>query len=212
MADVVARPAWVVTWAFILITWAIIGGWLVWTEIGQQALIDERVRVLEDFGGTVSDADYRALQSQPPYWVYLTSGGRLLLTPPLTLLVAVAMWAGARVEGAKATLPQALAVVVHASVVLLLGQVVATPLHYVRETLTSPLNLTAVLPFMEEGTFRARLFGALDLFALWWGVLLALGLALMTGKRIGRYLTVLTIVFLAFGGVVAALIAALGGT
>lgn len=211
LAELAARPAWVATWAFILITWALLGGWLVASEIGQQALIDERVRVLEAFGGTVSDAEYRELQSRPPNWVYLTSGGRLLLTPPVTLLVAVACWAAARLEGGAATLTQALSLVVHASVVLLLGQIIATPLHYVRESLTSPLNLTAVLPFMEEGTFRARLFGTLDLFAIWWAALIALGLSILTGRRIGRYLTVLTLVFLGFGGVVAALIAALGG-
>ncbi len=212
LAELAARPAWVATWAFILITWALFGGWLITSEIGQQALIDERVRVLEAFGGTVSDAAYRELQSSPPYWVYLTSGGRLLLTPLVTLVVAIGVMAAARLEGAAATLTQALALVVHASVVLLLGQIVATPLHYVRESLTSPLNLTAVLPFMEEGTFRARLFGTLDLFALWWAGLIAQSLSILTGRRVGRYLTVLALVFLGFGGVVAALIAMSGGS
>ena len=210
--ELAARPAWVATWAFILITWALCGGWLLASDIGQQALIDERVRVIEAFGGTVSDADYQALLLRPPLWVYVTSGGRALLLPVTTLAVAVGLWLVARAEGAKATLNQAMSLVVHASVVLLIGQVIATPLHYVRESLTSPLNLSAVLPFMEEGSFQARLFGTIDLFALWWAVLLALSLSILTRRRLGRYLTATAVVFLGFGGVVAALIAAFGGS
>ena len=210
--ELAARPVWAATWAFILITWAFCGGWLLASDIGQQALIDERVRVIEAFGGSVSDAEYQALLLRPPVWVYATSGGRALLLPVTTLLVAVAMWLVARAEGASATLTQALSLAVHASVVLLIGQVIATPLHYVRESLTSPLNLSAVLPLMEEGTFRTRLFGTIDLFALWWAVLLAVSLSILTGRRVGRYLTAIAVVFLGFGGVVAAIIAASGGS
>jgi hypothetical protein len=212
LSEVAAQPAWVATWVVILIAWAICGGALLASDIGAQAVIDERVRVVEAFGGTVSDAEYQALLARPPYWVYLTSGGRLLLTPPLTVLVAVAVWLAARAEGARARFAQALALVVHASVVLVLGQVVATPLHYLRESLTSPLNLSAVLPLMEEGTFRTRLFGTMDLFAVWWAVLLAMSLSILTGRRVGRYLVALALVFLGVGGVVAAVIAASGGS
>ena len=210
--ELAARPAWVATWAFILITWALCGGWLLASDIGQQALIDERVRVIEAFGGTVSDADYQALLLRPPYWVYVTSGGRALLLPVTTLVVALALWVVARAEGAAATLTQTLSLVVHASVVLLIGQVIATPLHYLRESLTSPLNLSAVLPLMEEGSFQSRMFGTIDLFAVWWAVLLAVSLSILTQRRVGRYLTAIAVVFLGFGGVVAAIIAASGGS
>lgn len=211
LEELAARPVWVATWTVILLTWALCGGLLLASEIGQQALIDERVRVIEAFGGTVSSADYQALLLRPPYWVYLTSGGRALLLPVTTLLVAIACWVMARADGAAATFTQALALVVHASVALLVGQVVATPLHYARESLTSPLNLSAVLPFMEEGSFQARLFGTLDLFAVWWGALLAVGLSILTRRRVGRYLAGLAILFVGFGGVVAAIIAVSGG-
>ena len=47
----------------------------------------------------------------------------------------------ARLDGASVPYATALAIAVHASVVLALQQIVATPLHYVRESLTSPTNL-----------------------------------------------------------------------
>ena len=105
---------------------------------------------------------------------------------------------------------QALAIVVHASVVLLLGQLIATPLHYVRESLTSPLNLAAVLPLMEDGTAPARFFGSLDLFALWWAGLLAIGLSVLTRRRTMRYVWSIAGVYLAFAAVVAGLTTAVG--
>ena len=43
---------------------------------------------------------------------------------------------------------------------------------------------------MEEGTLPARFFGTLDLFALWWMGLLAIGLAALTRRRVRRYVVV----------------------
>jgi Yip1-like protein len=204
----IERPAWVGTWAFILICWAVVGGWLLSTDVGQQALIDERVRVIEAFGGAVSDAQYRSLQAQLPWWIYATSGGRFLLNPALTLAVATGLWLMARADGVRARFTQALSIVVHASLVLLLGQLVATPIHYVRETLTSPLNLATVLPLMEDGTAPTRFAGSLDLFALWWAVLLAIGLSVLTRRQVMRYVWSIAAIYAVFATVVTGLTAA----
>jgi hypothetical protein len=212
LTELKARPVWVAPWLLILIVWAVCGGWLLSTEVGQQALVDERVRVIETFGGEVKDDEYAALQAHLPWWVYLTSGGRVLLTPPATVLAAVAMWLVARGDGTGATtMRQAMAIAVHASVVLLIGQLIATPLHYIRESLTSPLNMAAILPLMEEGTLPARFFGTLDVFALWWVWLLALGLSALTHRPVRRYAWPLAASYMVFAAIVAALIAATGG-
>jgi hypothetical protein len=207
LTALVERPVWVGAWAFILIFWAVLGGWLLSTDMGRQALIDERVRVVEAFGGSVSDAQYRALLAQPPWWVYGTSGGRFLLNPVMTLAAAAGLWLVARADQAPARFRQALSIVVHASVVLLLGQLVATPLHYVRESLTSPLNLAAVLPLMEDGTAPTRFAGSLDLFALWWALLLAMGLSVLTGRQTTRYVWSIAAIYGLFAAVVAGLTA-----
>ena len=212
LVELATRPAWLATWVLILIVWLALGSWLLSTDIGQQALVDERVRVIEAFGGTVSDDAYDALLAAPPWWVYVTSGGRLLLTPAATLAAAIGVWAAAKRHRKETRFSQAVAVVVHATVVLLVGQLIATPLHFARETLTSPLNLAAVLPFMEEGTYRARLFGALDVFALWWAGLLALGVATLTGRSVGQYLGGILIGYVGVAAVVAAVMAVMGGS
>jgi hypothetical protein len=209
-AALVQAPSWLASWLFILIVWFGCGGWLLSTDVGQQALVDERVRVVEALGGEISDAEYARLQASPPWWVYLMSGGRVLLWPLTTFAVAGLLYASANARG-TASLSQAMAVAVHASVVLLIGQVIATPLHYVRESLTSPLNLAAVLPLMDDGTLPARFFGTIDLFAVWWAWLLAIGLAALTGQPARRYVWRLAAAYLAFAAITATAIVVMGG-
>lgn len=211
-AELVRRPAWGETWTLILIVVFLCAAALLTSQVGQQALVDERVRVIETFGGGVSDAQYAALQANPPLWVYFSSGSRMLLTPVVTIIVAAACWIAARTEGAPARFGQALSIVVHASVVLALGQLVATPTHFVRESLTSPLNLAAILPLMAEDSVQARFFGVIDLFAAWWLVLIAMGLSVLTGRPTRRYALLFATVYLGFAAVIAGVIAALGGT
>jgi hypothetical protein len=81
----------------------------------------------------------------------------------------------------------------------------------VRESLTSPLNLAAVLPGVQEGTAAARFFGVVDIFAVWWLGLIAVGLAALTGQSVRRYAMSFAAVYLGFAAVMAGVIAALGG-
>ncbi len=210
MAEVVQHPAVVTTWVVVLLAVAICGGLLLSTPVGQQALVDERVRVTEALGGRVDDAAYAGLKAEPPVSIYLTSGGRLLLTPPMTLLVAVGIAWLARRDGARMTFVTALAIAVHATVVLAVQQVVATPLHYLQESLTSPTNVAGLLRVFDEGSVPARIFGAVDVFGLWWLWLLALGLAAATGRPARRYLWRLVAVYAGIAAIVAGLFTALG--
>ncbi|MDO8680596.1 MAG: YIP1 family protein [Acidobacteriota bacterium] len=212
MAEIVRHPAFVTTWIVVVSVVAVCGGALLSTRVGRQALIDERVRVVEALGGRVDDAAYAALQADPPTLVYLTSGGRLLLTPPVTLLVALGLVVLAASSGARVRYIVALAIAVHATVVLAVQQVVATPLHYLRESLTSPTNIAGLLPMLEEGSWPARLLGSVDVFGLWWMWVLAVGLAAATGTPARRYFWKLLVVYVGIAAIVATVFAVLGGS
>lgn len=212
MAALVAAPTSLAAWVVLLLIWLTLATGLLRTGIGRQALVDERVRVVEALGGDVDDESYARLQNSPPYGTYVTSGGRLLLTPPVTLLVAAGLMMLARADGGRLPWPAALAVSVHASVVLVVQQLVATPLHYLRESITSPTNLAVFLPMLEEGTVTARLFGTIDVFGLWWMWLLALGVAAATGRPARRYLGRLLSVYVLVAVMVAVGVAVMGGS
>ena len=210
MTEVVAHPAFATAWAVLLVVLSLCAFALLSTAVGRQALVDERVRVIEALGGRVDDVAYAALQANPPWLVYLTSGGRLLLTPEITLLVAAGLWALAALDGVKVRYGVALAVTVHASAVLALQQVVATPVHFVRESLTSPTTIAGRLPMLAEGSLAAGMLGAIDIFGLWWVWLLALGLSAATGRPARRYLVRLLMAYVGVAALVAAVFAVLG--
>src|SRR5215203_5339707 len=141
MAALVGAPSWLPAWVFILAIWLVPAGWFLSTPTGRLALVDERVRQLETFGGRIDDAHYDAFRQAPPWDAYFTSGGRLLLLPPVTLLVAAGLVMLARVDGAALPFAAALAISVHASLPLGIQQFLATPINYMAESLTSPTNL-----------------------------------------------------------------------
>ena len=225
LTDVVLRPrramasavalessAVAMTWALGLLIWLGAAGWLLSLPVGRQAVVDERVRVVEALGGRVSDAQYAAWQQRPPWSTYFTSGGRLLLLPATTLAVATGLFLWLRRRAGAVGYRAALSVAVHASLVLVLQQVLATPLHALRESLTSPFNLAALVPLFDEGSLPARILGAVEVFGLWWAALLAMGAAALAGGRARHYLGPLLGVYVGVAIVVAAVVGLIGGS
>lgn len=210
MAALVAKPAFLACWVVILVAWLGSAAWLVSTDVGRQALVDERVRIVEALGGQIDDDEYAALQASPPVSSYFTSGGRLLVAPPVTLAVALGVMLLAGMDGGRAGFAAALAVTVHASVVLLLQQLVSAPLMYARESLASPTSLSTLLPLFDQGTLPARFLGVVDLFGLWWVWLLATGASAMTARPARRYFGRLLAVYAGIAVVVAGVMAAFG--
>jgi len=211
MAALVAAQSWFPTWVFILALWLVPAGWFLSTATGRLALVDERVRQVEAFGGRVDDARYDALLQRPPWDAYFLSGGRVLLLPPITVLVAAALVALARLDGAPLPIAGGLAVSVHASVPLAVQQLIATPISYLTESLASPTNLAAALR-LENGTLGARVFGAIDLFGLWWVWLLAVGLSAATARPAREYLVRLVLIYAGIAAALAAAMTLAGGS
>jgi hypothetical protein len=212
MDALVAAPAFLSTWALLLTIWLAPATWLISSAVGRQALVDERVRQIEVLGGAVDDAEYAALQQSPPWLTYFVSGGRVLLAPPVTVLAACGLVALARLDRGAISLRAALAVSVHASTVLVLQELAATPLHYWTESIASPVTLASVLPGGGEGTWLARFLGVIGVFGLWWVGLLAVGVAAATKRPPRRYLIRLLAVYFGIAALIAAAIAVLGGS
>jgi len=211
-ADVAARPRWLGVFVVVLVTTIVPVSWLLSTEVGQRAVIDQQLQTLEAFGRTINDEQYRQMERMAPYSVYFAAVSQIIFLPIVTLVIAGVVFAifnGAL--GANATFKQVFAVVAFSGVVMALRTLFATPLNYARESLSSPTNLTAVLPFFEDNTFAARLLGSIDLFLIWWVVNLAIGLGVLYKRRTAPIATTFLVVYGAIALTIAAVRTVLAG-
>ncbi len=184
---IVARPTWLVAAIVVIL---LSGGSQLWfqsTEVGRQATLDETVRRTEALGFKVTDQMYEQLRKG----IMEPSPARMAVSYVTTAVVPLVIWAAIAgllflafsATGGQAAFKQVYAVVVHSWVVLAVGALVVTPMNYLRESASSATNLAVFLPFLPEGSFFARLAGMVDLFAVWWVVVLAIGLAACYRKK-----------------------------
>jgi hypothetical protein len=183
-------------------------GLLMNTEVGQLALVDQWERTAIAFGQTVDDARYAELQASSRYGALygaLTGaasvGGVVVVTAVLVYLVC----------GRGPGFGTVLAVVVHSGVILALRQVVAAPVAYARETTSSAATLGRWFPLLDESSPVARFLGLMDLFVVWWAVVLAIGVALLYERRPARTAAIFVGLYAGLALALAGAMAALGG-
>jgi hypothetical protein len=190
---------------------AFAGGLLFQTEVGRLALVDQWERTAIAFGQPVDDARYEDLRALSERGVLYSAAASLLTGPVLIVGVASLLFVVLRSRVQPTSFRQMLAVVTHASVILTLRQVIAAPIAYARETTASPTALGVWFPMFDESSPMARFLGALDLFMIWWVVVLAIGVSVLY-RRSARPLA-LTFVgaYVGIALVVAVATALLGG-
>jgi hypothetical protein len=211
-ADIAARPAWLGVLLVVLVLTVVPVMWLLSTDIGQRAVIDQQLETVEAFGGTVTDAQYQQLERMAPYARYFAAGGQVVALVVTTLVVAgiaFAVFNGAL--GANAGFRQVFSIVAFSGVVMALRAIFATPLNYANESLSSPTNLAAVMPLFEDNTFGARLLGSVDLFLIWWAINLAIGFGVLYGRRTAPIAATMLGVYAAIALTIAAVRTVLAG-
>jgi hypothetical protein len=210
--SIVAHPTWL--GALVTVVLVIAGGnfALLSTEVGQQALLDQQIRTSEAWGQTVTDAQEERMEEMLPVMRYVTLGSTIALAPIITFALAGLLFgvftAGL---GGSATLKKVLAVVTHAGAVSILATLFTLPLNYARESLSSSTNLGVFTPFLDEGTLPARFLGLIDLFLVWWVVVLAIGLAVLYKRRTGPVAFSLLGAYIGIAAVIALIMRAFAG-
>jgi hypothetical protein len=154
------------------------------TRVGQLAALDQQVRQLESFGAAVNDETYARLRRLVPYRPAMSAAVIVIGWPMLWVALAAILKAiGNRAARIEASFAQVLTVVVHASAIFALRALIAAPANYVSESIGGATSLSILLPAFGESTFPARLLGAVDIFILWWVVLVAMGLGILYDTR-----------------------------
>jgi hypothetical protein len=152
------------------------------TGVGKLALLDAVEQVAYSFGHEMTDGEYgRAGQLTGHAGAYAMAAS-VITGPVLALAVAGATYGAVRRRASRPAFRQVFAVVVHAGVILALRQVLAAPVGYLRETAANPMSLASWLR-LDAASPLARVLGLVDVFVVWWAIILAVGLAVLFKRR-----------------------------
>ena len=208
--SVVSHPRWGVLLLVMTVVSAGAGLALMATPVGRQALVDQWERTAVAFGQDVNDDEYarlEALSDRGAAGYALLSA--LISGPVLTLAVAALLKVAFR---GGATFGQVMAVATHAGVILAARQVVAAPVSYVRESTSSATSLGSWFSMLDEASLVARFLGALDLFVIWWAIVLAIGVAVLYRRRARTVAVMFVGVYAALALLLAIAMAVTGGS
>jgi hypothetical protein len=183
-ASVVAAPKWFGILAVSAVLIAFFTALPMTTDAGRQAAIDQQVQQRQAFGIETDDATYARIEQMSKIMPYVTAGSVLVFSPIMVLVIGGILFAIFNAAlGGEASFKQVLAIVTHAGVISTVSAVFSGIINYFRGAVGSVANLGALLPMLPEKSFLASLLGAIDVFLIWWIVVLAMGLAVLDRRR-----------------------------
>ena len=160
----------------------------------QNAIVDQQISAMESRGTTVSDEQVSNIER---FIGYLPAGyavGIFILGPLFGAAIAgIVTGIFTSLMGGNGTFKQVFAVMSHA------GFIPAISVLFVAGMLAAgakPIgvrppgaNLGVFLPMLEETSFLAVMLRSIDMFLLWWMVVLAIGLGVLYKRRTGPIAT-----------------------
>jgi hypothetical protein len=182
--SVVMSPKWLGVLAITTLSVALFTALPLTTEAGRQAAIDRQVSQMQSFGIQVNDETYARLEKQSAIMPYTTSGSIIVVSPIIASIFAGILFAIFNAAlGGEASFKQVFSVVVHASVVSSVGAVFGGAINYFRQRMDSVTNLGSLVPMLPEKSFVVGFLSAIDVFLIWWIVVLSIGLAVLYRRR-----------------------------
>jgi hypothetical protein len=209
---VAARPRWLGMLVVVTLLGAVFATLPMTTDEGREAALRSQVEGMESFGLTVTDAQYESMRGGMAIVPYTTFASVLIVSPLVTLLFAGLLYVVfTAVLGGGGTFSQLFAVAVHASVITALQQAFTGPLNYFRGAVSSATSLAVLLPMIDDQSFAGRVLAMTDLFLLWYGLVLAVGLGVLYRRRAQPIAIALYGIYAVVVVAVAAVMSRLGG-
>ncbi len=210
---IVAAPRWIGMLVLIAVFMSLATFLFLSTEVGRQALLDQQVSTMESFGMTVTDEVYSQMEGRLSFAQYTGSIVQFFTLPIMYVIIAGILFAVfSAAMGGEAAFKQVFTVVVHSGAVSVVQQLFVLPLNYVRESMSSPTNIAALLPMVPEGSFLAYLLGAIDIFVIWWVMVLAIGLAVLYRRRTQPVAVTLLVIYAVIAVAIAGVRSWMGGS
>ena len=185
---VVRNPKWVGMLALVCLITVANQFAMTASERTRAAALEFSVKKMEQMGVTVTDDMYKKMQDQqtsPMARAFSAVGVFVFFPLFLMFLPAAVLYAVFNaIMGGTAPFSQIVAVVVHSWVVLTVAGILVTGLNLARGTMeTSVVNLGVLLPMLTEGSFAANLAASIDLFRVWFVIVLAIGLGVLYKRK-----------------------------
>jgi hypothetical protein len=175
------------------------------TERGQQAVLTTQVEMMERMGVTVSDEMYANLERQASFGAYSSLVSTFIMMPLMALFFSALYWGVFNaLMGGTATFKQVLGIVTHSMVIMAVGALIQAPIQMTQErlSLTGPFNLGALVPFLSDESFVARMLSGISAITVWQIVVIAIGLGVLYKRKstgIAISLIALYVVLVAIG-------------
>jgi hypothetical protein len=209
-AEVAARPRW---FGVLAISSLVIAGgfyFLLSSDAGQRAALDQQREVIESFGVKLPDAALDRMEEGIQRAKYTTPIGQLIGIPVVSVIFAgILLGIFNALLGGDARFKQVFAIVAHSTLIGALQNTFARPINYFKETISSPTSLSELIPLFDEKSFLGYLAGMIDLFQVWSILSLAIGLGVLYKRRTAPIATTMFIIYFGIVAAIAAIRAAL---
>jgi hypothetical protein len=182
--SVVSTPRWFGALAVTTLIVALFTVLPMTTEAGRQATLDQQVSQMKSLGFTVTDQMYDQMEQGAWRMPYTTAAGIIIMSPIFGVIIAGILFAIFNAAmGGDAAFKQVFSVVAHAGAVSALSAIFTGVINFFRGGMGSVANLGALLPMLPEQSFVGHLLAAVDVFLVWWVIVLAIGLGVLYRRR-----------------------------
>jgi len=195
-AAIVARPRWLAVMVVTLVMSSAAYYVILSSQDMQDAIVDQQVRAMESRGNVVSDQQIANIERFIGYLPVGYAVGIFVLGPLFGAAIAgIVTGIFPALMGGNGTFKQVFAVMNHAGFIPAISALFIAGMLAVG---AKPIgarppgaNLGVFLPMLEETSFLAVLLRSIDMFLLWWMVVLAIGLGVLYKRRTGPIATTL---------------------
>jgi Yip1 domain len=184
-ASVAAHPKWFGMLAVTTLIVALFTALPLTREAGRQAAIDTQVESMKGMGFDVTDQMYEQMQKRSTMMPYTTGISILVISPIMGVIFSGILFAIFNAAmGGEASFKQVFTVLVHGGALTSVSSALTGIVHYFRPGPGSSVaNVGALFTMLPENSFAAHLLGTIDLFLIWYFIILAIGLAVLYRRR-----------------------------
>jgi hypothetical protein len=199
MQDIAARPTWVVPLIILMLVGALSGYFL------KDAILQTQLEGMEKRNMTAEQIE-QARPMMEKMMTYTAPLAPLITTPIFYVIIAgVLMLVGNLILGGETRFPTIFSVTCWSGMISVLSSLINVPVMVNRQVMESATSVASLFPAEESPSFFHNLLGQIDLFWIWWVVVLGFGIAAAYKFSTRKAMTTVFILWAIFAVVAAAI-------